>query len=230
MSTNLRLLTWLTAALAFVALSNASADTDTPQWYHVEVIIFEQHEMGGRDAERWLDKAADPIAPRIQPLADATDAWEPFSALPRDQLRLRAHHDRLEAAEAYRPLMHLAWRQHGLSAEDSIAVPIPNDWEPREVDLFSSLTGLTSLDEPPLYGYLRVYRERFLHLVTDLRYRRPPTIDAAERYAYLEGTDPVFVMQQRRRMRSGELHYLDHPVLGILARITPVDPDENDND
>lgn len=29
--------------------------------------------------------------------------------------------------------------------------------------------------------------------------------------------------QMRRRMRSRELHYLDHPVLGMLIRITPVE-------
>lgn len=30
-------------------------------------------------------------------------------------------------------------------------------------------------------------------------------------------------MQQSRRMRSGELHYIDHPRLGVLAIITPVE-------
>lgn len=30
-------------------------------------------------------------------------------------------------------------------------------------------------------------------------------------------------LQQSRRMRSGELHYLDHPVLGVLVKITPME-------
>jgi hypothetical protein len=29
------------------------------------------------------------------------------------------------------------------------------------------------------------------------------------------------VMQQNRKMRSGELHYLDHPLMGVLIKITP---------
>ncbi len=29
-------------------------------------------------------------------------------------------------------------------------------------------------------------------------------------------------LHESRRMRSGELHYLDHPKLGILVRIDPV--------
>jgi hypothetical protein len=31
----------------------------------------------------------------------------------------------------------------------------------------------------------------------------------------------IYRMQQSRRMRSGELHYLDHPVLGMVIRVTP---------
>lgn len=30
------------------------------------------------------------------------------------------------------------------------------------------------------------------------------------------------VMQQTRRMRSGEVHYLDHPLFGVLVKITPL--------
>ena len=31
------------------------------------------------------------------------------------------------------------------------------------------------------------------------------------------------LLSESRRMRPGELHYLDHPWLGILVRIEPVD-------
>lgn len=31
----------------------------------------------------------------------------------------------------------------------------------------------------------------------------------------------IYRMQQSRRMRSSELHYLDHPVLGMVIRVTP---------
>jgi hypothetical protein len=29
-------------------------------------------------------------------------------------------------------------------------------------------------------------------------------------------------LQQTRRMRSGEVHYIDHPLLGIIVKLTPV--------
>lgn len=34
----------------------------------------------------------------------------------------------------------------------------------------------------------------------------------------------VYRMQQSRRMRSGELHYLDHPVFGLAVMVTPYEP------
>ena len=33
----------------------------------------------------------------------------------------------------------------------------------------------------------------------------------------------VIPMKQSRRMRSKELHYIDHPMLGILVRVTPIE-------
>jgi hypothetical protein len=37
-------------------------------------------------------------------------------------------------------------------------------------------------------------------------------------------TREIILLQQERDMRSGELHYLDHPVLNILIQITPYIP------
>jgi Peptidoglycan-binding protein, CsiV len=34
------------------------------------------------------------------------------------------------------------------------------------------------------------------------------------------------LMQQKRRMRSIEVHYLDHPLFGIVVKLTPLDEDE----
>lgn len=35
-------------------------------------------------------------------------------------------------------------------------------------------------------------------------------------------------MQQKRRMRSNEVHYLDHPMLGVIAKVTPLDAEDLD--
>ena len=40
--------------------------------------------------------------------------------------------------------------------------------------------------------------------------------------------EQTVVMKQNRRMRSNELHYLDHPKMGLLVKIIPYEPEETD--
>ena len=62
-----------------------------------------------------------------------------------------------------------------------------------------------------LSGLVRLTRGRFLHLDTDLLLQDPSSA-----FPYR--------VQVNRRMRSGELHYVDHPKVGILLRATRLKP------
>lgn len=39
--------------------------------------------------------------------------------------------------------------------------------------------------------------------------------------------ESIVLMQQNRRMRSDELHYIDHPKMGVLVKLTPYEPAED---
>lgn len=54
-------------------------------------------------------------------------------------------------------------------------------------------------------GRIRAYQSRFLHIQTDVRLSDPT----------------VWRLHESRRMRPSEVHYLDHPLLGIIVRIDP---------
>ncbi|MBA1148854.1 hypothetical protein H0Z60_17530 [Ectothiorhodospiraceae bacterium WFHF3C12] len=79
-----------------------------------------------------------------------------------------------------------------------------------------------------LYGTLTLFRGRYLHIDADLRYRMR-RYQASWTEREFQSGPPVYVLTQRRRMRSGELHYLDHPALGLLIKVTPLEaePDAN---
>lgn len=62
-----------------------------------------------------------------------------------------------------------------------------------------------------LAGLIRVTRGRFLHLETDLLLR-----DANSAHPYR--------VKFYRRMRSGELHYVDHPKLGLIIKAERYQP------
>ncbi|MDX1434303.1 MAG: CsiV family protein, partial [Gammaproteobacteria bacterium] len=99
-----------------------------------------------------------------------------------------------------------------------------------------------------LDGTLRLHRARYLHVRVDLLYYRPPVGPPAAPAASARGTpaaqtlpdstdaalleqllaeelrEPtLFRLTQSRRMRSGETHYLDHPLFGALIQVRPLE-------
>lgn len=98
-----------------------------------------------------------------------------------------------------------------------------------------------------LDGTVRVHRARYLHVEADLLYYRPVDGDARATppATNVTGTGLVvdspenalieqllieddrvprlFRLTERRRMRSRELHYLDHPLFGLLVEAWPLE-------
>lgn len=85
-----------------------------------------------------------------------------------------------------------------------------------------------------LDGYLKIILSRYLHADFNLVYKKGlPLTPATTRTAVLSAEDeadsiatnePVIVsyqLQQTRKMRSKEIHYIDHPVLGIIILAWP---------
>jgi len=66
-------------------------------------------------------------------------------------------------------------------------------------------------------GILTLSRHRYLHADVDLLLRRPDGVDP------VSGTTArrTYRLQAHRRMRSGELHFIDHPAMGVLIKVTP---------
>jgi hypothetical protein len=242
-----RLLVPVVLALGgLIPAANAQQSTDgaeQPDWYQVEVVIFRQWEQRGPDAETW---PRDPVPPRdgslvtLGPPASGPDA-PAFSRLPGDALKLSGIASRLRKSSSYEVLLHVGWVQPGMEESSTRAVALPLDWKPpaeeRTADWSDRATGAgyspfdTVPASEPLYGSIRLIRQRYLHFEADLRYRRETsnpqpaadTADSADTVRIPEKTVTVYPLTQRERMRSGEIHYLDHPVLGIVVQARKVD-------
>ncbi|TFH41194.1 MAG: hypothetical protein E4H01_15335 [Lysobacterales bacterium] len=98
-----------------------------------------------------------------------------------------------------------------------------------------------------LDGTLRMHRARYLHVQADLLYYRPLASDASaaaapdtdasaallanssdtalieQLMAQAEATPKLFRLTESRRMRSREVHYLDHPLFGVVVEVRPVE-------
>ncbi len=220
---------WLVFVCLLIGANVASADS---RLFDVEVIIFQQTHADLAE-ERWPMTWQPASFPRYAELASSGSPDNArFTQLSADQLRLGQTARRLDNQDRYRVLLHAGWRQPGLSQTTAPAVNIPLGGAPSSPT--PALGGTDDEDNglasarplPGLSGYLRVYVERFLHIESNLRLV-DPSLRLAGRVDHLPLFDsvqsPVVVMQERRRMRSGETHYLDHPVLGVIVRIERAD-------
>ena len=75
-----------------------------------------------------------------------------------------------------------------------------------------------------LEGSVSVTLGRFLHFAAQVWLRQAPAdARAAPNPCSNRDTAGYVLLSESRRMRPGELHYLDHPWLGILVLIEPVE-------
>lgn len=201
--------------------------------------------LGEATPETWVELGL----PYSGELPAGTDPRYTFVPLAEDNYQLNQEVKTLEESDRYRVLMHLGWRQPGMDRQSAIPVRIqrlvPPQTDAEDIPLPATpLPGLPAEAEAEptpltpdkqymeLSGFLRIALARYLHVSTDLAYRvhnAEPAVDPAENEFDPETApagDPIFHLHQTRRMRSKELHYFDHPVLGALILITPFEPPE----
>jgi hypothetical protein len=166
--------------------------------YDVELIVFRQLSSGATN-EEWSSEAAGsgPADPSGDAQAEAAPMTAPtatFPSLPPAKMKLNNIEDTLRRSKRYQPLAHFGWTQPGYPRNDARFIPL-------DAVIGTSNSGLS--------GRIALARGRYLHLTLDL---------------VLTGEDGQrYVLQQTRRMRSNERHYIDHPKFGVIALITPSD-------
>jgi hypothetical protein len=162
------------------------------------------------------DAASPPVA-AAPPPADAPaaalepPAEEPFRTrvLQPNELQLAAPARSLGRLPAYRVLVHGGWIQEGLPENQTEAFDL----------------GRLGVINPS--GVVRVYASRFLHVVLDLTYQGaalpavPVTGGGVDDLAEIR-LAPRYRLDAERQVRSGELHFFDHPAFGVLVKVTPV--------
>lgn len=171
------------------------------------------------DATPEQSGGGEPDTAESQAVSDAA-GLRPFVVLPEKFLRMNDLSRKLEKSAQYRVLLHTGWRQPLTKAAKGQPVHI------------SAGAPAAALD-----GNVTVSLSRYLHLQADLVLRKTLAATVAPAPEGSSTTTPaivpenpettppqpmIFRMTQSRRMRSTEIHYLDHPALGVIAQIIPV--------
>jgi len=201
----LQILLMLTALFSSAVTQAAGTQT----WYEVEIIVFANAKGSYHDSENWKQDLIPPQMAGARTLTPAgTSGSKAFQAVEPSHYRLQGEWSRLQASGEYHPLLHTAWIQPGLPPEQAVGVIL-------EAGAASENLG----GAKPLSGVIKVELTRYLHLDANLLYRRPIKTAAGNDGAPAFET---YQLNESRRMRSKEIHYLDHPMFGMIALITPL--------
>ncbi len=226
------------------AAQAAAQSSHAGRWFQIEVIVFTQSGSGnaGRELPRvdTLPRPADLQFLRASESAtggDVDPARDPLVLLPREQRTLNHVARKLEQSHGYRVLYHGAWRQPVLLHRDAQPVYIRGGDQVHDVpelegtlvpsvDFYLAAEVDLRLSEPGT-GAANVAMPAATP--TDPDWHRQaagvePDIDGLGhrggfgQVAQRPAVDTVALQEKRGRMRSTELHYFDHPRLGMLIR------------
>ncbi len=220
--------------------------------YTVEVIVFRYAQEVSTGSEVFMPDEPEPepefeleeplefvqVLPP-EPVEEEEPEPEP---LPDTELALLAEEDfqlidildRMENLDVYEPVMHFGWTQATWPKEETEAIP---------------LVRFAELPEG-LDGTLTLYLSRYLHLVVDLAWQAPQEeevmVFGGDEFAQqddrrtvgdllglIDDEDPqplptYYRIQEDRILKNGELRYYDHPKFGVLAKVTRVEEEEED--
>ena len=192
--------------------------------YDFEIIIFEDTSNRYANSEQWQYELPEAItelelrspdeAQRNPGTRNNENALANITKI--KSIGLDKYAKKLDSRKRYNVLVHKAWRQAGLADNEAIDIPIDSR------TLTSTGGTIPAGDKNNIEGTIKIVLGRYLHIYTDMIYRQPnenynPAMigEAAQPYKQ-------FPIKSHRRMRSKELHYLDHPMVGILVMAMPV--------
>ncbi|HHH38094.1 MAG TPA: hypothetical protein ENK50_00765 [Sedimenticola sp.] len=206
-------LCWLLPAAAGPA--GAAGTKGVIPWYEVEILLFARNGATAGQEQTWPEDPGTPDWEGAWQVSEAPYRQGNYQLLPRARWRLDREARTLKRKGGFQPLIHRAWRQPVLSRKRA-----------HPVHLRSRQT--TADGTPEMEGLVRVSVARYLHLDLDFLLRRPPLPGMEEKagQTFTPGTVRDYRFTAHRRMRSGELHYIDHPLMGALVLITPVEQAE----
>ena len=209
----------LTSSPARLLAEETEAKAEPP-WYEFEVLVFRRIDKGAGRTEVWSDDPGMPSFENAIPFDTRSSATLhegqpiPYRTLPAGERRLDNVWTAFRNSRNYRPLYHVAWRQQVVDPQQaqSLYLYLPPD---------AGEAG--PLNPPKLEGTIKIGVKRYLHMETDLLLRLPVKPEDGDSY-FLGPAVRSYRLSNNRRMRSGKLHYLDHPVLGVLVQAERYEP------
>jgi hypothetical protein len=169
-----------------------------------------------------------------------------FQLLDNSQLQLSQQREKLIKHAAFQPLLHLAWRMPVKSENSAKAIHLVAG-ENYGKEMNSEYADKWTID-----GNFKIYLDHYLFIDSQLLIRQqttqeiiPAIIPSQDQdFEIFSTEDEVQIIEQKaitepaelqqktviadilfdqnRRLRSGEIHYFDHPLMGMLVQIRKI--------
>ena len=169
-----------------------------------------------------------------------------FQYLDNTQLQLTEQREKLKKHAAFKPLLHLAWRMPVKNRSSANAIHLFAG------ENYADKLSQASADKWAIDGNFKIYLERYLFIDSQLIIRQETEQDVtslatprkelefevvnSENDVQIlnpkESFEPIEIKQktvinevifdQNRRLRSEEVHYFDHPLMGMIVQIRKV--------
>ena len=213
------------------------------QWYQVEVLVFKRDAAFEDTLEKWPHGIKRSFPKGLSTLhAPQDDSRDAFIELASEDATFTQYFNELKRRDNVSLLYHATWRQPKISRSEAHALLVQS--EARAPDGQYILEGTIKIG---IQRYIHIDTDLWLSDYTikkrssfddwfdafapkkssALTFSTPPTLPDNKPFIYehiSETQSPVYVTQhlaqmlQSRRMKRDELHYLDHPLFGLLVR------------
>ncbi len=223
--------------ILFFLTTTATAAPEDTRWYQVEIIVFKNLDVFAGGSENW-DHARVPVD---YPMGSST--LETYKLVPKNQLNLQGAKNFLDKHRNYQVLTHLGWIQPAYSSDTAAPVRVTGgttiEIQKQEPDrtelLFYQQDPLEQPDQSPtnlhqLEGFVTLMVNRYIHLEVNLALREYEHESSHVEVIEMEPTEVDLVdelgaglyhyqLLHQRRIRTGEIHYFDHPLFGVIAQV-----------
>lgn len=207
-----------------------------PKAYQIELIIFSHITHTGLDSEQWplIDGRTikDPRAMTLAPTMNDDIRNIPYyTLLPPKDFTLKREQARLNKHPTYHTLLHIAWRQpvygprharpiriyggYGYSDDGNIVTDNADDSLPYRDQSNWQVNGTMTIG-------VRRYFDVNLNLTFAAPINQIKSLTNSDYFSDIKNGLVYFRLLQNRRTRSKELNYIDHPLYGILIKVTAI--------
>lgn len=199
----------------FLFIFSSQAFAFNTNKYQVEMIIFSNLSKQSLNSEHWPEINPNIAIPNnVQTLNLTNQDNNSIQLLDPSKMQLNNIATKINNDPNHTVLAHFSWVQDFSNKVPPILLTASNS------DDTQSLNGLIDLQR-------QHYFNTDYHLILGVNNNSINKLIAKDNNANLQNGNNYFLLDQKRRMRSKELNYIDYPTMGILVKITPIPKDDS---